>query len=1254
MEKYRVLLTKGSFETLRRMKDPDREPVASFLTYLMDGRWERTDPAQFRVFVWKQINDERYFFSCEIKEELYAVWEILWSVNMTGQLKISPYTESNNGRDFCLHALLYTLGEFPGQPDALMHMGNEDFEKVGIVEQRYLNFYDRKPQEEIKYNEELYSLPRALIDRVVRGEQRGLVLHMPEEQVAVLSAQRTLRGPILLSGEAGSGKTTVITHWLVIGELLKVGPQLFVTFSDRLTEQARNEFEQMLPLDHGLHQVRFLTYRQLLLEIATAGVLELRDLSKEMTFERFLREYRHRVSPQVDPVLLWDEIRSVIKGRCEDPNKRVLDYSTYEILSEERGQCKTPKRIREKYYEEAQKYQNYLDKEGLWDAIDLAFDDLRSAVNVKKYARLACDEVQDLAPVEIRVLINLVRDNDIDSMFFTGDMAQVINPSGFLWSRLKGDLGVISKRHDIRDPWALERNFRSTSEIVDLVNECLEVRKDVLGDKGERHIQQSYVRGGVKPMLLGSSPVEQIKECVSNPQKRLILVKTNKVKNEIITLLGESREKATILTVEEAKGLEWEGALLWNFFIPRHEEITKNDWEIVFVPEKRSAFKERIEQEGENPYALAYEFNLLHVGLTRARKFLFMYDESPEKNILNLGANMAGLVAAIDNEGFAAYWGTTLPNPLDLLTLALNLGTRDQKQAFQFFKIAAREYEKAGKLEDAADCFRRAFEFKLAANCYAKLGNALMLEKMLALDSDLVARELESKGELEDSRKHWTDAGQHWEQYCTRCREIDRWDDLIAGYDLATKAYKSAGLFREAAICLQRRAEEIPREKKENVIIKAKSLYEAAEYWEKAGLIKNAIETINGAINTGRDEIIRSGEGTMIGSEIPEIWVATCFAKLADYHSKEGDTLSVAQASMDAAKYSSDAEEKVGEAEREGCVERQLAYLNKAAENYKGVGHMKEAIDVQKRSVDLSRERVGQYGLTRLGDLNRYWQQLINWLKESNQISRYVDETIDYIEYLGRVGEKETGIRVAETQAEWCEEKAPDGAIKMLNIVKSWYERSEEYRLAGKTIEHIARIQEKSGDRKRSMSSYVEAARRYLTASSVDLALYSFDQGLNVAISEVLPRSTLGYYCLKDVALDSLVTGLGLFEETTRYRIVKEWTDKAASYFASDFKRSALLIEDLTRSYESRLREIPKDSSDRREVLRKAGWTWLCLATLCHAVFDQNASLFEVEKMREQAYERSRTSFTSIADRQKDDSEVILYILAKTKKPSTV
>jgi superfamily I DNA/RNA helicase len=1245
LEKYRVLLTKGAFEALRRIGSSDRERISSFLSYLIDGDWERAASTRFPVVVWRQIKGERYLFSCEIREELYAIWEVVWTLNLTARLKISQYAEGGVTGDFSLHIILHSLGEFPGEPDTLMHLGIEDFERVGKIEQKHLTFYYREPKDELRYTEELYYLPRALVKRVLNGKQRGLVLQMPEKQVEVLD--RTLRGPILLSGEAGSGKTTVIIHWLIMGELEGVGPQLFVTFSERLLKQAKSEFEQMLPIDHGPHHVRFLTYRQLLLEIADVGGLASRDLSKEMTFERFIREYSYRISREVDPVLLWDEIRSVIKGRCEDPNKRILDYSTYEKLSEARGQCKTPIRMREKYYEEAQKYQNYLDRNGLWDAIDLAFDCLRCADKVQKYVRLACDEVQDLAPVEIRVLIELVKDNNIDSMFFTGDMAQVINPSGFLWSKLKGDLGTIAKRCDISGPWALRRNFRSTSEIVELVNECLRVRKKLLGDVGERNIQHSYIRSGIKPMVLRSSPVKEIKECMSNPQKRLILVKTRQEKNKIVELLGEAREKVTILTVEEAKGLEWEGVLMWNFFIPRHEEITKNDWENVFIPEKRRFFETEVKRGGKNPYALAYEFNLLHVGLTRARKFLFIYDEDPVKIIENLGGEINRKITEIDNKQFSAYWTTRMPSPRDLFILALDLETRDKEQALQFFKIAGREYEKEGNLTDAARCFEKACEYKLAASCYGRLGNPAMEKKMLAYDSESLAYDLESTGEMKEAKICWADAGRHWVGYSQHSREKGNWKEVISGYESAADAYKKAELFQEAAKCLQQRAEEIPREQKENLIIKAKSLREAAICWEKAGLIKNAIGAINSAINTGRDEIMKSDQTFLIGGEIPEIWVANCFVRLADYYEKDGQTLSAAQSAMNAAKYFSDAEKKVEEAEKERYLELQLGYLHKASDYYKKAGKTKEAIDVLKRTIELSKGRVKRYGLTRIGDLTRLWEQLISWLKDFNQTIRCIEETTEYIDYLGKLNEKERGIRFAKAQIKWCEEKHHyEGAIKLLEIVKDWYERGGEYRSVGKTIERIAKIQERMGDRRDAISSYREAGKNYLKVDSIDLALKSFEQGLNVAIAEILPSSSIGYYCLKDVVLDSLIPGL----KEEKYWIIKEWINKAADHFAEEYKQSIPLIETHIQRFEIMLEGLPKDTDERNGIFRKCGWAWLCLAIVYQNVLRRGGTLYEADKRIKQAYKKSRDCFKKITEKEVDDEEVISYISAKIKK----
>jgi hypothetical protein len=111
--------------------------------------------------------------------------------------------------------------------------------------------------------------------------------------------------------------------------------------------------------------------------------------------------------------------------------------------------------------------------------------------------------------------------------------------------------------------------------------------------------------------------------------------------------------------------------------------------------------------------------------------------------------------------------------------------------------------------------------------------------------------------------------------------------------------------------------------------------------------------------------------------------------------------------------------------------------------------------------------------------------------------------------------------------------------------------------------------------------------------------------------------------------------------------------DKAASYLAEEYKQSVPLVRELIKTYESMLEEMPKGTQERLEVLRKTGWVWLCLATLCQNALAKDASLYEAEKMMEEAYEKSRICFNSIVDRQKDDNEAILYILAKTKKPST-
>ncbi len=185
-----------------------------------------------------------------------------------------------------------------------------------------------------------------------------------------------------------------------------------------------------------------------------------------------------------------------IKGNA-NTSKKLMDFKTYKDLKEERGRCKTPEDMRKDYYEATLIYQNYLEREGLWDSIDLAYfciSRMKEQPQKFRYDWIACDETQDLAPIEIEVLIRLSKDQRIDNIFFTGDIAQVINPSGFNWAQLKAALWHYHSAESghIKDAGHLQRNFRSSVEIVNLVNEVLEIRRGFLGDLSERHRQISY------------------------------------------------------------------------------------------------------------------------------------------------------------------------------------------------------------------------------------------------------------------------------------------------------------------------------------------------------------------------------------------------------------------------------------------------------------------------------------------------------------------------------------------------------------------------------------------------------------------------------------------------------------------------------------------------------------------------------------------------------------------------------------------
>ena len=166
-----------------------------------------------------------------------------------------------------------------------------------------------------------------------RSDHVELYLHLTREQASLLGSEP----PLLLSGTAGSGKTTIAVYFLLRhrvrrldaaaagGEPAALAPELaatperalFLTHSahlKRFSERLYRGLVTATELQDAPHVVRFATYGELLDEILAgrggrsqpqppAGLAEFRAIFQN-----------HPAAARYDAELVWEEIRAIVKG----------------------------------------------------------------------------------------------------------------------------------------------------------------------------------------------------------------------------------------------------------------------------------------------------------------------------------------------------------------------------------------------------------------------------------------------------------------------------------------------------------------------------------------------------------------------------------------------------------------------------------------------------------------------------------------------------------------------------------------------------------------------------------------------------------------------------------------------------------------------------------------------------------------------------------------------------------------------------
>jgi len=161
--------------------------------------------------------------------------------------------------------------------------------------------------------------------RSYTAEELELFLCLTPEQKDVLASPP----PVLVSGTAGSGKTTLAVYYLLRRDL-RTRKTVFISFNRHLKLFAERLYRGLLNEAEDRSQVvvpDFWVFKEFLLETAFRAGRPF-DAGKEVDFRRFRELYSsHPLRQKFDPVLVWEEIRSILKGALPQVDTTVLERS---------------------------------------------------------------------------------------------------------------------------------------------------------------------------------------------------------------------------------------------------------------------------------------------------------------------------------------------------------------------------------------------------------------------------------------------------------------------------------------------------------------------------------------------------------------------------------------------------------------------------------------------------------------------------------------------------------------------------------------------------------------------------------------------------------------------------------------------------------------------------------------------------------------------------------------------------------------
>ena len=294
------------------------------------------------------------------------------------------------------------------------------------------------------------------------------------------------------------------------------------------------------------------------------------------------------IDAKLDPLLVWMEIKSFIKGsqNAAEKEEGYLSKGEYNDLGEKMAANYCEKR--DEIYKIFENYLRYIQnsKEMLFDDCELIHS-LYSRLNHLEdlpwsIHSIYVDEVQDFTQAELSILLRICRNPN--NLFLTGDTAQsIMRGISFRFGDLRylfhcAKEKVLTKKkkpYNIVVPKVLDLqiNFRSHTGVLNLAASIIDVMKNYFASSFDCLPGDEGMFTGPMPIVVESSNISDLALVMHTNRResskkiefgahQVIIVQSEEAKRNLPDVLKSS----IVLTVFESKGLEFDDVLLFDFF----------------------------------------------------------------------------------------------------------------------------------------------------------------------------------------------------------------------------------------------------------------------------------------------------------------------------------------------------------------------------------------------------------------------------------------------------------------------------------------------------------------------------------------------------------------------------------------------------------------------------------------------------------------------------------------------------------------